>query len=226
MVLFSSSHTLYLGTVLSLREWKLPPSQRQKYCLCFRFNCPLSFSVTVNTFSSTLKSWACFSFQNRSSWKEGTIIYVLPQCHHGVSKLSEECRAFYKSVGTLWATKELNQMGTVSFKRTFPRHTKSLKTDEGHKGFRFLSCRKLITRYSFGIGITMLYAQSRVCHRLWHWRRRPHREVMVTTKKPHGCVGACCDVTVSFGEGFIWLHLPFDGRIKSSIRSFCRTWSI
>lgn len=30
------------------------------------------------------------------------------------------------------------------------------------------------------------------------------------------------DVTVSLGEGFIWLHPPFNGRIKSLIRSFCR----
>ena len=153
-----------------------------------------------------------------------------PHCQ-GVSKFMAQWREFYRSVWRLWVTKQLMRMGAVRFKRTFLHHIKSA---EGHHEFWFLSRRKLITWCSFRLGIRTFYAQSHSMSPTLTvemgtpaWRHDHQKETSL--KKKQNLMASsvpAIDVTVSLGEGSIWLHSAFNDRIKSLLRRFCRAASI
>ena len=142
-----------------------------------------------------------------------------------------EWREFYRSVWRLWVTKELKKMGAIRFKRTCLHHIKSA---EGHHEFWFLSRRKLITWCFFSLGIRAFYAQSYIMSptltlemggSTWRYDHQKETSLKKETNLMASSVPAM-DVTVSLGEGTIWLHPSFTGRINSSLRRFCRAASI
>ena len=88
--------------------------------------------------------------------------------------------------------------------------------------------------FFFSLGIRAFYAQSYIMSltltlemggSTWRYDHQKETSLKKETNLMASSVPAM-DVTVSLGEGTIWLHPSFTGRINSSLRRFCRAASI
>lgn len=97
--------------------------------------------------------------------------------------------------------------------------TKPSRTIEGCHEFWLQRCRKIITWHSLGLGVRTLGAQGRTYQTPTPAMAAQVWRLLMALSAP------AVHVTVCLGKGFIWLHFPFNSRMRSPGKCFCRTRS-